>query len=1164
MDKKLSNWIQEKNLNCLKVSDNVFEIQDFGKFLLIQPKEDLLIGEEFDLLLSEEEYEIVDKDQIKYFLFEFGDRYYYSPLVKEKNKYNETFFKPKFLDFRNIGKCRESYGEDFVHLGIHSEYELLNGSGDPSDWVNKAVFFGHKCISICDRNTLAGTLPIQLACDKKGIKSILGETIVVAYNFNENDKYHNLFELKLYVKNYNGWRNLLRINKAINVDYKGFIPEELLLSYTEGLILVFSKESILFSELDKKQFLKIVLKYKESFENIFYQIDSVEWESDKEDVKHLNMLKNYINNFSNVIPPIVINDSYYINQEDNHVKYYLNSISSIVSNMSIDQYYKTKKETRDKFLPLTNANPKALKVIDAGLENTKIVEKLCNFKIETGKHKLPKFEVEDNVTLFYDLLQEGVEIKLKKIKQTDIYIERLQKECNVIVNAGFIDYFLILWDIVKWAKSKGIVVGPGRGSVGGSLIAYLLDITDVDPVANDLLFERFLNEARLSGERAKAADSMPDVDLDFQSDGRDAVKDYIEEKYSKHNSCSIGSYTRMKLKSALKNFSRIKGLDFKAVNYITKKIPNALEYTWDDLFINSINDKQIKNFLQRNSSLINEIKCILDNASVASIHPSAVLIFPKEDEKGNSMTVYDWLPVKEIEGKLVSEWEGKYVERAGFLKEDILGLSQLDKFKYILQLIKDNKDEEIILSDIDLNCKKTFSYFSKGYNEDVFQFSSSGLKSYSIKVKPDNIEDIVAMNALYRPGPMDSNAHNDFSDIKHGIKKPQFDRKLKEVTEKTFGLYIYQEQIMRAANVLGKLTLVESDEMRTAIKKFDSEKMKSFEERFVKGAMENGCDKKEAEGIWKKLMAFSGYGFNRSHSFAYGIIAYWSQWFKANYPLEFWTSSLYFAKEEDIPNRISEMKKVNEEIRILPPDVNEGGDNFKSSNELNAIFWSILKIKNVGEIAVQNILETRKSGKFTSFVNFIERVPKNKVNKKVIVSLIVAGCFDLLENIEKASSRKDLLIKFYSMNKEEIPEIYNGKDSNKDYYWILLQKQLTGLGDIDYKILVHKASKDIKFKKDYIEYDDFTKNKKEYKECTVAGRLISAYERNSSNGKYFKITIENNNNPIIIMMWNLQYEEYKEEIPKLINSLIAISGKIRSWNNSNSLHTYEDTKLIVL
>ena len=409
------------------------------------------------------------------------------------------------------------------------------------------------------------------------------------------------------------------------------------------------------------------------------------------------------------------------------------------------------------------------------------------------------------------------------------------------------------------------------------------------------------------------SDMMPDIDVDFPTEYRDAVKDYIKQKYGYDYTCSIGTYGRMKLKTCLKDFGKVKGIPFDTMNKITKDIDDQIEYTWGDLIEYASRSKALFKFVQDNPDIVHLTKYSLLQCRSASVHPSAVVIVPKHtvDGKDRETDIWEWMPVKMIDGVLVSEWEGKYIDKSGFLKEDILGLNQLDKFKDMETLIQRNTGKKINWNEIPLDDEETFKFFRRGWNEDVFQFGTQGLMNYCRQVKPDTLAQLIAMTALFRPGPMELRAHDDFAEIKNGKRKPKFDFGMEEITRETFGLYVYQEQIMKAVVVAG-LTEVESDILRTTIKKKDVKTLGSFGEKFKEGYIkllkENDIPNPEeyAKNVWDKLLAFSGYGFNKSHAAAYSIMSYWSQYMKVNYPLEFWTASLQFAKESEIPYRLAE------------------------------------------------------------------------------------------------------------------------------------------------------------------------------------------------------------------------------------------------------------------
>ena len=1177
MTESLNNWLKENRLSVSESELNgsdIISVESIGDMLYLHPFENKVIDEDFAFILSDEEFDIIDEGRVKFILFEFGGKFYFSGLKKDRNRYNEIIYKPEFNDFKYFGESTEPKILDFVHLGVHSEYEMMNGSGACDLWAKKASFLKCKALGICDKDTLAGSLPFQSACESKGVKPIIGETITVAINYSEEQSVQETFELKFFVLNYQGWKNLLLINRAVNVEYDGFIPDEKLYELGEGLVCVIPKDSQFnYIKNDKVAAVKLIAKYKKSFDEVYYQIDTVEYVSDQLFKKHLENLDTYLCKYRNTLKPLLINDSYYLDKEESSLKGLLNKVTGKASPEAYNQHFKSVQETIESYNEWLDDVEPLFSVIMDGLENVSKLSDKIDFRIKTGERKLPKFEVEDSEELFFRELEKGFNQHFGKLseKEQAVYYKQLETECAVVVPNGLCDYFLILWDIINWCHEHNIRTGPGRGSVCGSLIAYCLHITDVDPLKYGLMFERFLNETRVSGERAKSADSMPDIDVDFPTEFRDTVKEYIKDKYGYAYTCSIGTYTRMKLKTCIKDFGKVKGLPFDYTNKLTKDIDDQIEYTWGDLIEYASKSKLLFKFVQENPELVHMTKYALLQPKAESIHPSAVVIVPKNAVDDNrEIDLWEWLPVKKIDGVLVSEWEGKYIDKSGFLKEDILGLSQLDKFSNILALIEKNCKKKVNVNKIPLDDTEVFKYFKRGWNEDVFQFGTTGLMNYCRQVKPSSMADLIAMTALFRPGPMDINAHQDFADIKSGKKKTTYDFGMEDITKETYGLYVYQEQIMKAA-VVGGLSPVESDVMRTAIKKKKIDVLNSFGDKFKIGYAKllekNGIDdsKDYAEKVWDKLLAFSGYGFNKSHAAAYTIMSYWSQWFKVNYPLEFWTTALQFSKESEVPYRLAELKKTGVEIEVRPPDVNFSDGNFTCDSKEQRIFFSLTKIKGVGETAVKNIMETRHAGgRFFNLEEFLSRVP-SKVNKTVVKCLIIAGAFDLIEEIKNPRERKNLLKKYLETKGCDLPEEYQTADSNTNAFWILEQKRLTGFGEVDYESMLKDFIPNKRVAKLYVNDTEFLAAKNDT-EVTIAGKLIYYKEKEIKNGTMCTIQIDCNNTIIPILMWPDAYEKLPEPIDQLKNLTVAICGRVKKdkFKNEKKLYSDSRTKLYVL
>lgn len=662
----------------------------------------------------------------------------------------------------------------------------------------------------------------------------------------------------------------------------------------------------------------------------------------------------------------------------------------------------------------------------------------------------------------------------------------------------------------------------------------------------------------------------PDIDVDFSPKGRDLVKDYIKRKYGHDYSCSVGTYTRMKLRTCIKDFAKVKNIPFEVSNKVTKDIDDEIEYTFGDLIEYATKSKALFKFIQDYPEIVHATKYSMMSCKAESVHPSAVIIVPKvSQETGEKMNIYEWMPIKQIDGLLVSEWEGKYTEAGLFLKEDILGLNQLDKFQGMLRLVKEHYGKDIDLNAIPFDDEEVFRFFRKGWCEDIFQFGTMSLMNYCKQVKPTEFSDLVAMTALFRPGPIASHAHLDFADIKNGKKKPKFDYGIENITGETYSLLVYQEQMMSIIHQLGGLSLIEAENARKYIKKKNHKALAALGGEFIKGAIENGCPEDEAKKIWDKMNAFSSYSFNKSHAVAYTLMSYWSQWFKVNYPLEFWTTSLQEATNESvIPYRLAEMKKVAPEIEIRQPDINYSASNFTCDPENNRIFYSLQKIKGVGEVAVKNIVETRdKDGQFFSLDEFISRVP-SKVNKTNVKWLIVSGAFDLIEGIEQPRDRRKLLVKYLIDIKgdKQLPDEYNTEEAKiSNAFWIMEQKRLTGFGDIDYlSMMPNKRMKCL-----FVTAADFSIAKEET-EAAVAGNLLSYTERDIKTGKMCNMSISSSNEIINCTLWPDAYEPILESVGgdmlDVKGKVICISGVIRKdkFRNNKTLYSDRATKLYIL
>ena len=1141
---EIKDWLKQNNISFCFTSENIFTIRDIGSFYYEESDENVF-DNEFNFLLDTD----TGTDFIAY---KFGGKYYY---IKKDETKVESFKQLKYL-----GKAHSEEQSNYVNLSIHGSYEILNGSGLYKDYCKKAKFLGHETLGICEYNSLAGTAAFQMACREYNIQPVTGMTAKLRLG-------DNLYrDIKVYAKSEKGWRSLLRISSCIHIFNDGqFVTLEQLEQYKTDVLCIIGVDFD-FDYLDK---IKCI------FEDVYCYIDPVEFKSQKKELEHLQQTKKYFDSYVDLVKPVVICDTFYIDKDHSHVKKLLNEIGNInFQNESNNQHYKTIDEIYS-FKKLFSS-PAQLKIFKEAISNTfEISDKCCGFKIDMKTMHLPKYYFKESETgykdteeLFLSLIEKGFDKLVKgKVEDEQVYRDRIDSEVDVIRRGGFIDYFLILWDVIHYCTENNILTGVGRGSAGGSLVSYLLELIHLNPIKYDLLFERFLNEGRF--------DSVPDIDCDFETLRRDEVKRYMETRFGVNSVATIGAYTTVKVKSGLKDIGRALGYDHKTINIITSLLGDDMEGNGDDiihLFKAAQVNPSLKKFVTENVDLINTVAIILRVQRAQSVHPSGVIILPSFDAEGNKMEIYDWVPVRRTpDGVLITDWECAYVDIHKFVKEDILGVAVLDKWAYTLKLIEEHTGVKLnIHKDIPIDDAETFRMFSIGFNEDVFQFSSDPIKKFSTQAKPETIEHLIAMNALYRPGPIDSLAHVDFCKIKNGEKEPEIDTGMEQFTGYTYGLWVYQEQLMLAYRHITGCSLKVTDDFRKIIAKFSHyirlgmtlAEGDVYYQAFIDGYKEKyGVTQEYADMVWAKLIAFMGYGFNRSHATAYAISAYYCQYLKVHYPLQFWTTALHFSKEEELHKRISEINRSGQNIQLSPPDVNYSDYKIYADPNTNKIYWSFQKVKFCGSTSIDVIIQEReKNGKFYSFEEFIKRTPKKSVNKRTITYMIVAGCFDEIENIENVEDRIKLIYKHASIAKHPVEDIYKTAIVKNDYWWLIKQKEACGFGYIKYDKILNKNG----FKGRYYNEIEFALPSSKGKDVNFAGVVIFVNKKKTKRGDVFaEIKCEVNSEVVFITVWPEQYEEYSDLINTSLDKIILVSGTIdfNKYKNQNVLMCNENTKM---
>jgi len=887
----------------------------------------------------------------------------------------------------------------FTHLHVHSHYSLLDGLPKIDLLLDYAKELGMDSIALTDHGVLYGAIEFYKKAKERGIKPIIGCEVYTAYERldqkrpNIDDKRYHLI---LLAKNEIGYKNLVKIVTKAHLDgfyYKPRVDDHLLRKHSEGLIamsaclagriprLIVAKKFELAEEL--------ALKYQEIFgkDNFYLEIQDNPNIPEQKIVNEtlIAMSKKY------GIPLVATNDSHYLRLEDSEAQDILMLINTGAKATDADRL---SVKSYDLSLRSSDDMIETFKHIPEAIENTRKIANACNLELELGITKLPKYEVPNGKTpdiYLKELSKKGLEKRYGKNPSKEV-IERLDYELSVIKETGFASYFLIIQDLVNWAKSQRIVVGPGRGSAAGSIVSYLINVTNVDPIKNELLFERFLNPERIS---------MPDIDLDFTDRRRDEVIRYVAEKYGKDKVAQIITFGTMAARAVIRDVGRALEYEYSYCDRLAKMIP--LGFTLSDTLEKIDEFRDLYETDEQARRLIDLGKKLEGVARHASTHACGVVVSDKP--------LTDIIPLQrstQNEENVITQYDMHSVESMGLLKMDFLGLKNLTIIEDALSRIYVLRDKlKIDIENIPLDDKLTIKLFQKANTTSVFQLESDGMKRYLKELKPTEFEDIVAMVALYRPGPMQFIP--EYIDRKHGKKEVTYlHPKLKPILKKTQGICIYQEQLMQIARDISGFSLSEADVLRKAVGKKIAKLLHEQELKFIDGAIHNKVDKKVAIKLWQWILPFAQYGFNRSHSAAYATIAYQTAYLKANFPVEFMAAVLTSEKTdvERIAFLIDECKRMK--IEVLPPNINESLKNFTVVPKKNKIRFGLLAIKNVGENIIDVITEERKNGKFESIGDFLKRVNSRNLNRRSMDSLIKSGAFDefserneLLHNIDR-------------------------------------------------------------------------------------------------------------------------------------------------------------------
>ena len=861
---------------------------------------------------------------------------------------------------------------NFAHLHVHTAYSLLDGSIKIKNLINKVAELNMPAVAITDHGAMYGAIEFYKAAVERGIKPIIGCEVYVAPHSRNQKETKKEYHLVLLAQNKKGYENLTKLVSIAYLEgfyYKPRVDKEVLAAHSEGLIALSAclageiPALILQGSADEAK--KAALQYKEIFKERFYlELQDHGIKEQKTVNEALIKLGKELN-----IPLVATNDVHYLERKDAEIH---DILFCIQTQKTINDPDRMRFEGSEFYLKTEEEMYRLFQDVPEAITNTKKIADMIDLKFDFNQRLIPPFEIPDQYTsaaeYLKDLCYQGLEKRYDVV--TPEIKKRLEYELNVINKMGYDNYFLIVWDFVRFAKANNIYVGPGRGSAAGSLVAYTLFITDLDPLPYGLLFERFLNPDRVS---------MPDIDIDFCYEKRDQVINYVIDKYGADRVAQIITFGTMAARMAIRDTGRALGIPYKEVDLIAKAIPQgtdiktALEINADLKKLYDTNEKYRK--------LIDISSAIEGLPRHTSTHAAGVVISADELTK--------YTPIQKMDGVLTTQYDMWILEDLGLLKMDFLGLKTLTIIHETIQ----KTGQDIDISKIPLDDPKTFELLARGDTVGVFQLESSGMQSILKELKPSCFEEIIAVVALYRPGPMEQIPK--FIKSKHGeepIAYPHPD--LEDILKETYGVIVYQEQIISLASCMAGFSLSQADILRRAIGKKKKEVLDEQKSAFINGVINQGYNRQIGENLFDLIEKFASYGFNKSHAAAYALIAYQTAYLKANYPVEFMASLLTNAmsNKDDIAAYVADCKKRG--IEILPPDINESYADFTVKN--NDIRFGLAAVKNVGLKAIDSIILAREKGKFTSLYDFCSRINLTECNRKTIESLIKSGAFDSL------------------------------------------------------------------------------------------------------------------------------------------------------------------------
>jgi len=877
----------------------------------------------------------------------------------------------------------------FVHLHTHTEYSLLDGAARVKSLVSRAREYDMPALAITDHGYMYGAVDFYRAATAAGIKPIIGcEVYFVPHSRLKRDSKPNLYHLLLLAKANTGYQNLMALVSEAAVSgfyYKPQVDIETLERYSEGLIGTSACMSGIVSKSIELGEPEEARRWAEEYARIFAPGDFYLEIQNQNIVADNGVSQSQISAAIAQIgtelglPLVATNDIHYLSREDAKTQDLLLCINT---NSTVDQPGRMKFSCDEFYLKSAEEMQAAVGDYPEAIANTLAIAEKCNVEMEFGKIILPAFEVPEEHTTESYLREQCIEgLKQRYGDPVPVEIlERLDYELSVVAPKGIAAYFLIVQDFTRWAKAQGIGVGPGRGSAAGSIISYSLGITSLDPIAQGLLFERFLNPERTE---------MPDIDMDFDDERRGEVIDYVKRKYGADKVAQIITFNKMKARAAVRDAGRVMGYPYGVPDKISKMILEELGATIEGSLVASHEFMADYNTNPDTKRIVDAARSLEDIIRGEGVHAAGVVICRDP--------LHYYVPVKYDTkgGAVITQYDGPTVADMGLLKMDFLGLRTLTVIADAVRNVARNHGVDLVPDDFPVDDAATFELLQRGDTAGVFQVESAGMRQLLKRMQPETFGDVVAILALYRPGPLKSGMVDDFVDRKRGKRAvTYYDERLKPLLEETYGAIVYQEQVMRISMLMSGFSAAKADKLRKAMGKKQLDVLSALETDWVEGAEKNGYDPKLAQRMWADILPFAEYAFNKSHSAAYGLLTMQTAYLKAHYPLEYMAAVLtsYTGRTDDIVKYVGECNRAG--MHVLPPDVNSSGKDFTAVSG-EGIRFGLAGIRGVGEGVVESIVEARETGgAFTSLHDFLSRVELRQINKKTLEALVKAGAFD--------------------------------------------------------------------------------------------------------------------------------------------------------------------------